>query len=87
MPLNESTVEDTTLDWFEALGYAVAHGPHLALGEIEAERNSFSDVVLVDRLRAAIQKLNPTMPDETRKAALRKVLREDLSLVAISSMA
>ncbi len=37
--LNESTVEDAALEWFEALGYAVAHGPHLAPGEIETERD------------------------------------------------
>lgn len=66
MSFNESTVEDATLEWLEARGYAVAHGPHLAPGKIEAERDSFSDVVLVGRLRAAIQKLNPAMPDEAR---------------------
>ena len=75
MPLNESTVEDAALEWFGALGYAVAHGPHLAPGEIESERDSFSEVVLVARLRAAIQRLNPAIPDEAREDALRKVLR------------
>ena len=75
MPLNESTVEDAALEWFGALGYAVAHGPHLAPGEIESERYSFSEVVLVARLRAAIQRLNPAIPDEAREDALRKVLR------------
>ena len=73
--LNESTVEDAALEWFEALGYAVAHGPHLAPGEIETERDSFADVVLTARLRAAIQKLNPAIPEEAREDALRKVLR------------
>ena len=73
--LNESTVEDAALEWFEALGYAVAHGPHLAPGEIETERDSFADVVLTARLRAAIQKLNPAIPAEAREDALRKVLR------------
>jgi type I restriction enzyme, R subunit len=46
MPLNESHVEEAALEWFEALGYTVANGPHLAPGEIESERDSFSDVVL-----------------------------------------
>lgn len=85
--LNESTVEDAALEWFAALGYEVAHGPHLAPGEIEAERDSFSEVVPMGRLRAAIQTLNPAMPEDARKDALRKVLREELSVVAISSMA
>ena len=75
MSLNESTVEEAALEWFEALGYAIAHGPHLAPGEIGAERVSFSDVVLTGRLRGAIQRLNPAIPDEAREDALRKVMR------------
>ena len=66
MSLNESIVEDAALTWFGELGYAVGHGPHLAPGERAAERGSFGDVVLVGRLRAAIRRLNPAIPDEAR---------------------
>jgi type I restriction enzyme R subunit len=80
--LNESTVEDAALAWFEELGYSISHGPHLAPGEPKAERDSFGDVVLVGRLREAIRRLNPTIPDEAREEALRKVLRtETTSLI------
>ena len=75
MSFNESIVEEAALEWFGGLGYAVGHGPHLAPGELAAERDSFGDVVLVGRLRTAIQRLNPTTPDEAREDALRKVLR------------
>jgi type I restriction enzyme R subunit len=75
MSLNESIVEDAALEWFGELGYAVGHGPHLAPGEPAAERDSFSEVVLVGRLREAIRRLNPTIPEEAREEALRKVLR------------
>jgi type I restriction enzyme R subunit len=75
MTFNEATVEDAALTWFGELGYAVAHGPHLAPGEPASERDGFADVVLVGRLREAIQRLNPAIPDETREEALRKVLR------------
>ena len=73
----ESTVEEAALSWFAELGYTVAHAPHLAPGEIAAERNSFGDVVLVGRLRDAIARLNPAIPDDAREEALRKVLRHD----------
>jgi len=76
-PLIESTVEDAALSWFKDLRYAVAHAPHLAPGEIAAERKSFSDVVLVGRLRDAIARLNPAIPSDAREEALRKVLRHD----------
>jgi type I restriction enzyme, R subunit len=73
--LTESTVEDAALTWFGDLGYIVVHGPHLAPGEPAAERDSFGEVVLVGRLRQAIRQLNPSIPDEARDEALRKVLR------------
>lgn len=76
MSLNESIVEDAALEWFllrqgyggqvGELGYAVGHGPHLAPGEPAAERDSFGEVVLVRRLREAIQRLNPVIPEEAR---------------------
>ena len=75
MTLNESIVEDAALEWFEELGYAIGHGTHIAPGEKAAERESFGDVVLVGRLRDAIRRLNPAIPEETREDALRKVLR------------
>ena len=66
MILNESIVEDAALEWFGELGYAVGNGPHLAPGEPAAKRDSFSAVVLVGRLRAAIWRLNPAIPEEAR---------------------
>ena len=75
MSLNESIVEDAALEWFGELDYAVGHGPHIAPGEPAAERESFGEVVLVGRLRAAIRLLNPSIPEEARDEALRKVLR------------
>jgi hypothetical protein len=61
MSLNESIVEDAALEWFGELGYAVGHGPQLALGESAAARHSFDEVVLVGRLREAIRRLEPTV--------------------------
>ncbi|MCC6191707.1 MAG: type I restriction endonuclease subunit R [Anaerolineales bacterium] len=71
----ESVVEDAALDWLRDLGYAVAHGPEIAPGEPASERTSFGDVVLVGRLREALARLNPALPEEARQEALRKVLR------------
>lgn len=56
MGINESIVEDAALEWFGALGYAVAHGPHLAPGEPAAERVSFGDVVLAAGHRGVRQR-------------------------------
>jgi len=66
MSLNESHVEDAALTWFGELGYAVGHGPHIAPGEPAAERDSFGEVVLNGRLRQAIRRMNPPIPEEAR---------------------
>lgn len=57
MNLEKSTIEDAALEWFEELGYAARHGPHLAPGELAAERDSFGWVMLVGRLRQALHRL------------------------------
>jgi type I restriction enzyme R subunit len=75
MSLNESIIEEAALEWFAELGYAVGHGPQLAPGEPSAERDSFDETVLVGRLREAIRRLNPAIPEDAREEALRKVLR------------
>jgi len=73
--LSESQLEDAALAWLKELGYAVAHGPHIAPGETAAERDSFGDTVLIGRLRDAVARLNTGIPAEAQEDAVRKVLR------------
>ncbi|MDO8436565.1 MAG: hypothetical protein Q7S69_00150 [Nitrosomonadaceae bacterium] len=67
--LNESFVEDAALTWLGELGYTIGHGPHMAPGELMAERDSFSDVVLMGRLREAIRRLYPAIAEGTCSTA------------------
>src|ERR1039458_660097 len=81
--LVENDVELAALDWFQQLGYAAVFGPHIAPGEPSAERKSFGEVVLEDRLRAALRKLNPKLPPEALDEAFRKItLPQHPSLIA-----
>jgi type I restriction enzyme R subunit len=73
----ESVVEEAVLEWAGNLGYSVLHGPEIAPGEPAAERETFSDVVLVGRLREAIERLNPKVPAGAQDEALRRVLRTE----------
>ena len=75
----ESTVEDAALAWLEGLGYAVLHGPDIAMGEPAAERSdpNYRDVVLAGRLRQALVRLNPELPPEALEDAYRKLTRAD----------
>ena len=75
--VSESAVEEAALAWFAGLGYGVADGEDIAPEGRHQERESFGDVLLVQRLRDAIDRLNPTIPEEAREDAFRKVVRPD----------
>jgi type I restriction enzyme R subunit len=46
------------------LGWSYVHGPELAPDALGRERDSWADVVLVERLRAAVARINPELPAE-----------------------
>jgi type I restriction enzyme, R subunit len=73
----ESVVEEAALAWLESLGYAVKHGPEIAPGELWAERQDFGQVVLEDRLRQALGRLNPILPPEAVEDAFRRLTRPE----------
>jgi len=73
----ESTVEDAALTWFHELGYAIVHGPEIAPGELFAERQTHGDIVLVKRLREALTRINPHIPQDATEEAVRRVLHPE----------
>lgn len=77
MPLNESHIETAALEWFQELGYEVLFGPDVAPDTPRAERKSYEEVVLVERLRAGLKKCNPGVDADVLDEALRMVLRID----------
>ncbi len=64
MNFTESIVEDAALSWFGELDYVLLSGQTIAPGEADAERTSFGEAFLPERLRAALRKLNPKLPAE-----------------------
>ena len=79
----ESVVEEAALAWLEALGYTIISGPDIAPETPEAERDLWSQVILPNRLRQALQQLNLDLPKSAIEDAFRKLERPDLpSLVA-----
>ena len=81
--VSESAVEEAALGWLAALGWSVARGPDIAPDTPNAERGDYREVVLGERLRAALAGLNPDLPDEALHDARRKLTRpEGTTLVA-----
>jgi len=72
--LFESEIEQIALDLLrEENGFTVLYGPDIADGE--RKEREWSDVVLETRLRAAINRLNPSIPEEAREDAFKKAIR------------
>ncbi|MER8975268.1 type I restriction endonuclease subunit R [Mesorhizobium sp. M0800] len=72
--LSEAAVEQVVLDQLAGLGYAISTDAEIGPDGKAPEREAYADIVLVKRLIAAIEKLNPAIPAEARGDALRKVL-------------
>ena len=72
--ITESDIETATLDWLADLGYTVLHGPDIAPETLSAERSRYEDVVLTQRLRDAVARLNPNIPAESQEEAIQKIL-------------
>jgi type I restriction enzyme R subunit len=75
----ESIVEEAGLAWLANSGFSVAHGPDIAFGQPGAERSdpTYRDVVLERRLREALVRLNPDLPQEALDDAFRKIVRAE----------
>ena len=81
----ESVVEQAALAWLESTGWSVKNGAEIAPGEPGAERDDYGQVVLAQRLRDALARLNPALPVEALDDAFRQLTRpEGAELVARS---
>ena len=73
----ESVVEQAALTWLESVGWQIRDGAEIASGEPAAERDDYAQVVLVQRLRDALARLNPTLPADALDDAFRKLTRPE----------
>ncbi|MCB1650703.1 MAG: type I restriction endonuclease subunit R [Alphaproteobacteria bacterium] len=69
----EDVVEQAALAWFENLGYELIHGPDIAPGGEDQQRADYADVVLDQKLRAALATINPEIPADVIDEVYRKV--------------
>ncbi|RCV65959.1 type I restriction enzyme, R subunit [Methanophagales archaeon] len=75
--ITESHIEEAALEILDGLGYKILHGPDISPDGENPERNSYETVVLVERLKEAIDKLNPTVPAEAKEQAVKQILRTE----------
>jgi type I restriction enzyme R subunit len=81
--MTEDQLEQETLTWLTELGYAHRYGPDLAFDGATPERKDYREVLLTERLRDAIARLNPQIPLAAREDACKQV--QDLGTPALLS--
>ncbi|RRW02421.1 type I restriction endonuclease subunit R [Stutzerimonas stutzeri] len=72
--MTEDQLEKEALEWLSELGYTHLYGPDIAHDGSDPQRESYRQVVLTERLRAAIAKLNPQVPLASREDVIKQVV-------------
>nr|MDQ3013777.1 type I restriction endonuclease subunit R [Acidobacteriota bacterium] len=74
-PITESHIETFAINTLEALGWEYVHGLAIAPSAELAERESFEQIILTERLRKHVAIINPDIPAAAREQAVQKTLR------------
>jgi len=81
----ESDAEEAVLEILTELGYKTIYGPDIAPDGPRPERTSYTTVLLIERLKHAIAKLNPDIPADAREDAVKKLMRSDAPGLVLSN--
>lgn len=71
----EQDIEDATIEILQDLGYDYIHGTEIAPDSEKPERERFDDVILVERLKNNLKKINPSIPNDAIERAVKQILR------------
>ncbi len=74
-PITENIIEESAIEVLQSQGWEYIHGLAIAPGAEQTERKSFEHVVLVERLRKAVARFNPHIPESAQEQAIQKILR------------
>jgi type I restriction enzyme R subunit len=71
--LTESAIETFAVELLEKHGYQYLYGPDIAPDSETPERPSLEDVILLERLKNAVSRINPDIPADAREDAVKQV--------------
>ncbi len=73
--LTENSIEEFALQLLEKSGYQYIYGPDIAPDSEKPERESYEAVLLIDRIKEAVGRINPRVPLEAQGEALKQIQR------------
>ena len=77
--ITEDTLEQEAKIWFKEIGYVTMFGPDIAPEAPNEERKNYSDIILMGRLRSAIEKINKGISIEALEETIRKLCLFDIT--------
>lgn len=75
MSFNESDLENLTLNLLEEIGYKSIHGPDISPDSELPERKDYREVILLQRLKNALERINTRVPSSILDAAAEKLMK------------
>ena len=73
--ITESAIEKFAIELLEKQGYQYIYAPSIAPDSDTPERESFEDVLLMERLQTAVGRINPSIPADIREDAIKQIQR------------
>lgn len=73
--ITESAIEKFAIELLETQGFQYIFAPSIAPDSETPERQSFEDVLLLERLQTAVSRINPNIPPDVRKDAIKQIQR------------
>jgi type I restriction enzyme R subunit len=73
--ITENSIEEFAIELLEKLGYESVYGPDIAPDGETPERESYEQVLLIDRLRKALKRINRNMPADVLEDAIKEIRR------------
>jgi type I restriction enzyme R subunit len=73
--ITENHIELLAIQRLEALGYKYLYGPDVAPDGTNPERDSYHQVLLLNRLKHAVKRINPTIPVDAQNEAIKEIQR------------
>lgn len=73
--ITESHIEEFAIELLEKQGYEYIYAPNIAPDGETPERESYGQVILIDRLRRAVRRINLGIPADQQEEAIREIQR------------
>jgi len=73
--ITENIIEEYTIELLEKQGYQYIYAPSIAPDSESPERQSFEDVILTERLKTAVGRINSSIPADIREDTIKQIQR------------